>query len=307
LQNGKRSISGPDSFAYAVLRTAAVHASANHAVAVREWLRQKDLDGETVDLLLRALVSSLGEGAVPDLREALRGPVETKAAAMLVKVRGIDAVPDLLERAKESGFPHRLLWSGQLTANTARFPAEVFDAFLSQLPPDLCNSSMLQYVLFNPRGKDYAWFVRGALEGTHGKGESQLLYNAAGVAWDFLGEEEAWRLLLPLLDHKVATVRDAAQRSLTAIRDARRLRQEYAGGLDGGKATAREALASAMALAKSKEPDQRRAAALALTALADPGSLAVLLELTRDADPTVREAAQKGLERLAERGVGEGK
>jgi len=119
-------------------------------------------------------------------------------------------------------------------------------------------------------------------------GNPRLRSAAAEVA----GERrllEAWPLLLGL-------DQGSAKRALERIRDYHLGMKEY---LDVRQSRERDPFAEAAALARSKEPDHRTAAAWALGALGGTNGVAILLDLVTDDDPNVRQAAMDVLRRLA--------
>lgn len=102
---------------------------------------------------------------------------------------------------------------------------------------------------------------------------------------------EAWPLLLPFKDQDMG-----AAAALERIRSYHLGLREYESLKSVG---AGETLAKAREMAASDDPTHRRAAALALGALRDPAGISILLDLVKDENDAVRQAALTSLSRLA--------
>ncbi len=264
------------------------------APALRAVLSRALSDDERQQAMA-AFVRCAGKDSVPVLREDVEAEPSRASLPVslngLVEFLGAGAVDDLVALAVRRKNAEWALYS---YGRQVYLPDAVMEKFLDRVTPELATNDFLRRIATFPRSRARDLCILRALAGGKATG---TLVAAAYVAGSLHLEEASGELGL-LLDHQADAVRKAAQAALVELRTYRTLRAE----LTGPQATARpETLARARGMLRSEDAVLRRAAVLALGALGDAAVVGDLLDLVKDADVGVREAALGALERLGGR------
>jgi HEAT repeat protein len=165
--------------------------------------------------------------------------------------------------------------------------------FVRQLPPELVSINILDLLASHLPPAVLAMVVRVGLRSGNGI-EVELAARLAGG----YHIEAAWPDLVALLDTGVGQAREEAIAALKSLRDYRELRRTFAADDSDAR---RDAFEKAKTMTKSSVAEQRAGAAIALAATGDVAAIPPLLDLLGDGDESVRSAARKALEKLADR------
>ncbi len=246
---------------------------------------------------LWALVENVHGEASPEIESGLQASdrqLFQRAVESLVKVAADAAVPRLVAIAIERK-EARIILDALIDDHSSRLRVapEILAAFVDQLPAALVDADLL------PRVE--RWVPALALH--------QLLVTAihssnVDLQWraiDIAGRQkidDLWPELVPFLDAPNGMLRNAAADALQAIRSFRELRRSL---VNGSEESAAKALVQVKAMLASGDPAQRRGAALALGVLGDRATLPLLLDLIKDGDEAVRDAALRALDHFGER------
>jgi HEAT repeat protein len=201
---------------------------------------------------------------------------------------------ELVAVAQRHGTSNQICWwmreGSELTVSE-----QCVAEFVRQLPPELVGINILDLLASHLPPDLLASVVRLGLRSSDGV-EVKLAARLAGG----YHIEAAWPDLVALLDTGVGRAREEAIASLKSLRDYRDLRRTFAADDSDAR---RDAFEKAKLMTKSTVAEQRAGAAIALAATGDVAAIPPLLDLLGDGDESVRAAARKALEKLADRAV----
>ncbi|NUN53098.1 MAG: hypothetical protein HUU06_09985, partial [Planctomycetaceae bacterium] len=216
------------------------------APEIRARLEVKENNG-----LLDQLFGLLGGEALPDARRYLGRYGNSLARNLVVRMAGVDAVPDLLAAclARPQSSEWWILgprWSNPPEPGDLGVPPEVAVAYFEACPEERRTPRLLQQVSFVLPAEKRNAYVNGYLSDPRPD-------MAAAAAWVVrrFNMVEYWPRLLPLLDNADEKVRIEAREALDSIRKYRELKESFERyGMEGSK----KALDDAAALAKDPDP-----------------------------------------------------
>lgn len=244
---------------------------------------------------LRLLVACDEGEAVSELvgvlRDQNRWALQSVALQELVRLQGVDAVPEMVALAVSRGRARSVLAPGS-NAQGVLFTdrPEVLGAYVTALPAELIDADLLEAVVEYLPGDA----LMGVTEVGLSSSSVPVVLAACRIA-GMAGIESSLPRLGELLSSGNFKVRNAAEAAIRLIvsRQELRLSRRLLG--PAGRAGAIE---EAMRLVGSESHVHRQGAALALGALGDPAVIPVLLGLLDDPVVEVREAALRALENL---------
>jgi len=250
------------------------------ATGIRAYIKSLEKDKDHV-APLQFLAKIVGRDALPDLQEYLSKKQQTNIIRVMGDLLGVEAAPALVDVAKGHGSGYAVL-----SALHSEYKDLARD-ILNRLPDSLMDSGSLTLAAGLLDGAAFKKRVIAALSHQH---ESM---RASGCAWVGVKRmDDAWPILLKLLEDDSPKVRKAAK---TAINEIRWFQEVKAGLTVSDRAAA---IDKAREMARSASPAQRRGAAFALAALRDQAAIPTLLQLLEDKEAGVQEAAVTALQAL---------
>lgn len=261
-------------------------------------------DSVVHETAFRVLATLAGPAAAPDLRERLHTTVKGEEypflRELLAAIGPEEFAKELVATVRRFGRADEVRWwiQRQLDPVMRADSLPFATAFLEGCPPELVTTDLVKTLAKSLPADRLDAAVIDQLRRASGLARIELIKLIS--QWHVVAARSE---LLKLLDGSEAAVRDEAISALESLREYQSTRDRL---LADDSDAIRAALDKAKSMLTSKLPEQRIGAALALAATRDAAALPILLDLLADSDASVRAAATRALERLAESGLAPG-